>query len=194
MRLDLVPDCHRAGRPRLLHWLGRQILAAGGWRVTGCISGKPHLVLVGGPHTSNWDFVVGIALLLALDLRVHWIGKQSIFRKPFIGLLTWLGGIPVNRSRPEGFVEDIAGQMLAAEAMVIAIAPEGTRSKVAKLKTGFARIARAAGCEVQTITLDFGERCINFGECFSPSADLDGEASQVRAVFARVQPKRPENF
>ncbi len=189
-----VPPCHRAGRPALARWLGRRILAVAGWRITGNIPNDPHLILAGGPHTSNWDFVIGMAALLALDLRVCWIGKDSIFRRPFVGILTRLGGIPIDRSRPEGFVDIIARRLSHADAMIIAIAPEGTRSRVAKMKTGFLRIARAAGCRVQLVTLDFGNREFRFGDRLVPGDHQDRDLARVRAVFASVQPRNPENF
>ncbi len=192
--LTRVPDIHRAQRPR---WLGRLcslLLRLSGWRVTGEFPGDPRLVLVAGPHTSNWDFLIGMTAMLALDLRIHWIGKHTLFKKPFGGFMAWLGGIPVDRSAPDGFAEQIGDRMRRAERLVVAITPEGTRKKVARLKTGFSRIARHAPCPVLPITLDYARREIRLFAIRAATDDGDADAAAVRELFATATAKDPARF
>src|SRR5688572_30972913 len=89
--------------------LGRLTLNVLGWRVEGPFPDVPKLVIIAAPHTSNWDFVVGIAAKLALGLRVLWFGKDSLFRGPLGLILTSLGGMPVDRSS----VHDTVSQLVA---------------------------------------------------------------------------------
>lgn len=190
-----VPDYHRAHRSPLARWLGRSLLRCwGGWRVVGDIPAERRLIIAVGPHTSNWDFFVCMAAMLALDMRIHWLVKHSVFRPPLAGLLARLGGIPVNRGKPEGMAEDIAGRLNDADAMMIAITPEGTRKKVARLKTGFVRIARAADCPVLPLTLDFTRREIRLYPLFWPGEDAEQDAATIRTLFASATGKNPANF
>ncbi len=192
--LPNIPERHRAHRPAPVQWLGRRILDAGGWNVAGRVPDDPKLIIAGGPHTSNWDFVFAMAAILALDIRVHWLAKHSIFKPVVRPLLVGLGGIPVNRSQPGGVAEDIARRIREADEMIIAITPEGTRSRVARWKTGFLRIARATPCAVVPVTLDFDRKEIRLWPPETASEDPEEDIERVRAIFARAMPKRPENF
>lgn len=190
-----IPDYHRAYRSALAQWLGRSLLRLwGDWRVVGEIPAERRLIIAVGPHTSNWDFFICMAAMLALDMHIHWLVKHSVFRRPVAGLLARLGGIPINRSRPEGIAESIAGRLNDADAMMIAITPEGTRKKVARLKTGFVRIARAADCPVLPLTLDFKRREIHLHPLFWPGEDAEQDAAAIRSLFACVTAKNPDNF
>lgn len=189
-----VSECHRAHRPRWLGTVCATLLARWGWRVEGEIPGAPKLVLVVGPHTSNWDFVVGVTAMVALDLDIHWIGKHTLFKPPFRAAMTWLGGIPVNRAAPDGFAEQVVARLRDADRIMLAITPEGTRSKVARLKTGFSRIAGQTPCPILPITLDYRRRLIELHPVFSATQDPDADAGTVREIFARAVPRVPEKF
>lgn len=189
-----VPDIHRAGRWRPVRWLGRALCRLGGWRVSGEIPPERHLILAVGPHTSNWDFVVGVAAMLALDIRIHWLGKHSLFVPPLGWLMRVLGGIAVDRSRPEGVAEQTAERIRCAPQMLIAITPEGTRSPVAQLKTGFSRMAWFIPCGVVPVTFDYRTREIRLHPGFDVTADPVADAGRLRKIFADVAPRRPENF
>ena len=115
-----------------LRLLGRLMLAALGWRVDGQVPNLPKLVIAVAPHTSNWDFIVGIAAMFALDLRIEFLGKHTLFRGPFGVFMRWIGGIPVDRSHPQGVVGDAIAAFGRAEQRILAIAPEGTRTRGAR--------------------------------------------------------------
>lgn len=188
------PEVHRAHRSAIVWKSARWLLARTGWQLAGEFPDQPRLILALGPHTSNWDFAVGLTTMLALDARMHWLGKHTLFRPPVGRWLMRLGGIPVNRTRPEGLAERIASELTGSEAMVITITPEGTRKKVPRLKTGFLRIAKAAGCPVLPVTLDFDRRHIGIEPLFWPGDDFEEDAEAIRKIFARSAPKRPECF
>ncbi|MEP7068611.1 MAG: lysophospholipid acyltransferase family protein [Usitatibacter sp.] len=170
--------------------LGSAALRAMGWRVSGEIPDLPKFVAAVAPHTSNWDFVVGIAAMLALDLKIAFIGKHTLFRWPIAGVMRWLGGVPVDRSAPHGLVGQTVAAMDRAPASVVAIAPQGTRRRVSRFKSGFLRIARGARVPVVLVSLDYAARCVRFGPMFMPGDDVDADLRRVEAFFANVKGKK----
>ena len=176
----------RAGRV-----LGRWALAAARWRVVGEIPDLAKAVIIVAPHTSNWDFPVGVAAMLALDLELRFLGKHTLFEGPLAPLMRRLGGIPVDRSHPgAGVVEEMAARFKAADRLLLALSPEGTRSTVDQWKTGFYRIAAAAEVPVASAALDWGRREIRFGPVVAPSGDLEGDLAVFLQFFAGARGKK----
>lgn len=173
---------------------GRLLLGLLGWRLIGAPPDLPRFILIVAPHTSNWDFVVGIAARLALDLDAHWLGKHTLFRGPWAGLLYWLRGIPVNRSAPQGMIGQLAGRVRASRQFVLALAPEGTRGKVTRWKSGFYFIAMQAEVPVVPVALDYAQRTIAFGQPFSPTGHLEQDLAALQAFYAGVTPRHPDNY
>jgi 1-acyl-sn-glycerol-3-phosphate acyltransferase len=170
--------------------LGRALLDLTGWRVTGEVPDLPKFVVAVAPHTSNWDFVVGVAAMFALDLKITFIGKHTLFRWPIAGLMRWLGGVPVDRRASHGVVGDTVSAMDRAPQSVVAIAPQGTRSPAARFRSGFLHIARGARVPVVLVSLDYGARCVRFGPTFTPGEDVDRDLQRVEAFFANVQGRK----
>jgi 1-acyl-sn-glycerol-3-phosphate acyltransferase len=166
------------------------MLAAIGWKVEGEVPNLPKLVIGVAPHTSNWDFVVGVAAMFALDLRIEFLGKHTLFRGPLGAFMRWIGGIPVDRSNPQGVVDEAIAAFGRVEQRVLAIAPQGTRKRGARFKSGFLRIARGAGVPVVLAALDYGEHCVRFGPTFMPGADIETERARAEAHFAPIRGKR----
>lgn len=160
--------------------LARFILRLFGWTCVDVPDRPARAVVIGYPHTSNWDFPVGLLTMWALGLDARWVGKDALFRRPFGGLMRSLGGIPVNRSAPAGFVEQIADEMRRHERFMLVIAPEGTRSLRPGWKSGFYRIARAAEVPVLVGTLDYGRRRCGL----LASIDLSGDEAADMAKIA----------
>jgi 1-acyl-sn-glycerol-3-phosphate acyltransferase len=179
---------------RVLRILGRGILAALAWHVEGEIPNVPRCVVIIGPHTSNWDFVIGLATLLALDLRVTWLGKHQIFRGPFGPLCRRLGGVAVNRSAPDGVAEQAMAVLTPPQSTFLAIAPEGTRRKVERWKSGFWRIARAAGVPILPVAFDFRTRAVVFGELYTPTADYAADLAALQGRFSAEMGRNPGNY
>lgn len=174
-----------------LRWLGRSLLALLGWRIEGEIPDLPKFVIAVAPHTSSWDFVIGASAMFALDLRLAFLGKHTLFRGPLGPLLRGMGGIPVDRSAPHGVVEQAVASFGGVEQRVLAIAPEGTRRRGAPLRSGFLHIARGAGVPVLLAALDYEARLIRVGPAFTPAQDVEAERRRLEAYFRGVPGKRP---
>lgn len=169
--------------------VGRGILGLLGWRIEGEIPNLPKLVIAVAPHTSNWDFVVGVATMFALDLRISFIGKHTLFVGPFGGILRWLGGIPVDRSKPHGLVADSVRAFESVDRRILAIAPQGTRSPVPHFKNGFLHIARGAGVPVLLAALDYAARTVRFGPLMHPGDDVEADRARIEEFFSHIRGK-----
>ena len=178
----------------LVPWLGRTALRLGGWRIVGRLPDVPRYVLIVAPHTSNWDFFVGLAAKFALGLKAAWLGKHTLFRGPIGWMLRGLGGIPVDRSRPDGTVEAVLAQMQGSERFILALAPEGTRRRIEGWKSGFHRIAVAAGVPILPVSFDWSSRTIDLGTPFLPNGDPASDIPRLRALYRKDMAKHPEYF
>lgn len=190
MALIAVPERVPRRGSALWRGIGRAVLRLYGWSVVGEVPNLPKFVIAVAPHTSNWDFVMGAAAMFALDLRLAFIGKHTLFVWPFSGFLRWMGGIPVDRSSAHGVVAESVAAFRNAGERVLVIAPEGTRRRVAKFKTGFLHIARGAGVPVVLAALDYGERCVRLGPAIAPGADIEADRERIEAHFSTVRGKR----
>jgi 1-acyl-sn-glycerol-3-phosphate acyltransferase len=170
--------------------LGGLVLRLMDWRVEGEVPDVPKFVIAVAPHTSNWDFVVGAATMFALDLRLSFIGKHTLFRWPFEGVMRWMGGIPIDRGAPHGLVGETVSAFASADARILAVAPQGTRTRGAPFRSGFLHIARGANVPVVLASLDYASRCLRLGPSFTPGADVDAELARVEAFFATVKGKK----
>jgi 1-acyl-sn-glycerol-3-phosphate acyltransferase len=187
----LAPSLPRKGGA-LSRAVGRAALRLLGWRVEGAFPDVPRFVLIGAPHTSNWDGVVALAAARAIGLEVHILAKRQLFRPPLGPLLRALGGVPVDRDAPGGVVEAAAEQLRTRERFILAIAPEGTRKKVEAWKTGFHRIAVAAGVPVVALAFDWEHRRIGPIGTVVPTGDVEADLAALRALYAGVRGRRPE--
>ncbi len=170
---------------------GRALLALLRWRVEGDLPDLRKFVIAVAPHTSNWDFIVGMAVMFALDLRLTFIGKHTLFRGPFAPVLRWMGGIPVDRSSSHGVVGDAVRAFDSVEQRVLAIAPEGTRKRVERFRSGFMHIAHGARVPVLLASLDYAARCLRFGPLIEPGADVEADVRRIEAFFSTVRGKNP---
>ena len=187
---DRVP---RRGN-QFTRWLGRFLMRClGGWRVQGEFPNEPKMVVAVGPHTSNWDFVVAMPVVLALGLKLSYLAKHTLFRPPFHLFFEMFGGIPLDRANPAGVVSTMANTFAERSQLILAIAPEGTRGETAGLKSGFLRIARTADVPVLLVGLDFERRIIDFGPLIRPVADIEADKKQVLDYFAGFTGKRPQS-
>lgn len=169
---------------RLLGWFG--------WRVR--FAGLPGArgVIVVYPHTSNWDFVVGICAKWTMGFDACWIGKHSLFWWPMSLLMRRLGGIAVRRDRSSGTTAQLVERMRASERMWLAVTPEGTRSLRPAWKSGFYHLALAAGVPVGLAYLDYGSRCVGLTEFITLSGDVEADMARIAAYYAGMRGKRPQ--
>jgi 1-acyl-sn-glycerol-3-phosphate acyltransferase len=169
------------------------VLKLTGWKILRREIKEPSYVLIGAPHTSNWDFPLMLLAVLDLRLKVFWMGKDSLFKFPAGSLMKWLGGIPIDRSKPNNMVQETVQQFQQHRDLVVLIPPEGTRSKVEHWKTGFYRIASAAGLPILLGYIDAPKKEIGLADFFYPSGDIDTDIRNIRAFYSTKKGIRPEN-
>lgn len=163
-----------------------------GWRIEGEIPNVPKLVIIVAPHTSNWDFVVGVAAKLALGLRVLFLGKDTLFRFPLGVVMRWLGGIPVDRDSSHDVVNYVVAQFARRERLILGLAPEGTRKRVQRWRTGFYHIAHGAGVPIVPVALDWGAHLVRIGAPFVTTGDVDADVRELQTRFSSVRGRRPK--
>jgi 1-acyl-sn-glycerol-3-phosphate acyltransferase len=150
-------------------------------------------VIIGAPHTSNWDFPLTLLALSALGLQFCWVGKHTLFRGPLRFLFSSIGGIPVDRgTHSSGLVDDMIALFQARSSMILAIAPEGTRSKKSHWKTGFYHIARAAEVPLALGYIDYGKKEIGVGKWFNPTDIPEDDILIIKTFYAGKTGKFPE--
>jgi 1-acyl-sn-glycerol-3-phosphate acyltransferase len=174
--------------------LGTTVLKVMGWRYSGTFPCCSKMILAVAPHTSNWDFVVGIAVAFNLRLKINFFGKHSLFIPPFDRLLWRWGGIPIERSTKHGVVNGMANKMREAKCMVLCLAPEGTRSPISPWKTGFLHIAHKANVPVFLVTFDYKKKLIEFGPMHNISDNTQHELNRIYLHFKQAQGKYPEKM
>jgi 1-acyl-sn-glycerol-3-phosphate acyltransferase len=139
------------------------------------------------PHTSNWDFPIGISAVFALGLRVRFLGKDALFRAPLGWLMRWFGGMPVVRESPQGAVAQVVEMIEAEPAVFLAITPAGTRSSVAPWRSGFYHIAHAAHVPILPIAFDGERRAIRLFAPFEASGDYDADLPRLMALYEGIR-------
>jgi 1-acyl-sn-glycerol-3-phosphate acyltransferase len=183
----------RALRVSAVQRLARGLLSSFGWRVEVIPPPAPKCVIVVYPHTSNWDFVVGYVAKLAVGLPIAWIGKDTLFRWPVGKLFRRMGGIPVNRRSPAGFVRQLARELDGRDFLWLALAPEGTRAHTDRWKSGFYRLALEAKVPVGLAFIDWRTRTVGLSKYLSLTGDEAADLEQIRAAYAGRTGKHPEN-
>lgn len=186
---------HRLPAPRGSR-LARWVLRLAGWRLQFDGLPGPQGVLIAYPHTSNWDFIVGILAKWAMGLDVAFWGKDSLFRVPVFGRwLRWVGGIPVDRSGARGIVGDMVARFEAARqaghTLWLALAPEGTRSFAPHWRSGFYQVALQAGVPLGLAFFDYRQRRVGVLGYLRLSGDSAADLAAIAAAYAAVQGCRP---
>jgi 1-acyl-sn-glycerol-3-phosphate acyltransferase len=174
--------------------LGHAFLKLFGWKSIGGPPDVRKFVLVAAPHTSNWDFPFMLAFAWVYDIRLSWLGKHTLFRAPFGWFFRLTGGISVDRRSPQGLVGQVAQAFADADELVVAIPPEGSRSRREYWKSGFYHIARSAGVPIVLGVLDYERRLGGFGPVIEPSGDLRADVDRAREYYADKRGKFPEEF
>lgn len=169
------------------------ILKTLGWKIKVTTLPFPDkYIIIVIPHTSNWDFPLGLLCRSALGEKIRFIGKHSLFRPPFGALFRWMGGYPVDRSQSHNYVESVVAIFNKEKQLGIAIAPEGTRSKVDRLKTGFYYIAKSAGIPILMGKLDYQQRTLEISAPFFPTDDQEADFAFIYNYFRGARGKIPE--
>lgn len=188
-----APAPYRGPLAEVWRFLASLYLKANGWRVEGDWPRHlPKMVLVAAPHTSNADGIVMLAAAGWYRVPLKWMGKKELVEGPFGGLVRWAGCVPVDRSGKGDLVAETAAQMRAADTMVLAVAPEGTRAKSKGWKTGFYYIALAAGVPIMMSVLDWGAKKITVTGPVMPSGDFENDLALIKAPYEGARGKFDE--
>jgi 1-acyl-sn-glycerol-3-phosphate acyltransferase len=178
----------------LASWLVRGVTRITGWQFAGEPPGVPQYVLIAAPHTSSRDFLAMLALDFAFQVGAVWMGKESLFRGPIGPVLRRLGGIPIDRGSRHNVVEQAVQAFRRGEKMVLVIAPEGTRSRTKRWKTGFYYIALGADVPIVLGFIDYGLKTVGFGPTLIPSGDIEADMGIIRDFYRDKEGKHPDRF
>jgi 1-acyl-sn-glycerol-3-phosphate acyltransferase len=176
------------------HWFGRAMMTLTGWKFDGAIPNEPKFVLIVAPHTSNWDFFVGLWAYFALGFKASFLAKHTVFVGPVGAFMRWLGGIPVNRSVSRDRVAESVDAFNANEKLVLLIAPEGTRKFVPDWKTGFYHVADGAHVPIVPVAFDFENKVIRIFPPFRTTGNRDADIGALKNLYRGIKGKHPENF
>ena len=167
----------------LLRFASNSTMRAAGWRVDGTLPDLSKYIIIGAPHTSNWDFILFLGIVFRLKINVSYMGKVELFRSPIGRFFYYCGGIPVDRSKSTGLVEQTVEACEKADHFILVIAPEGTRHGVKEWKRGFYHIAKGAGIPIVMAKVDGRHKTIHVGEVFHPTEDVEADMKVIQGAF-----------
>lgn len=172
----------------------RFILKITRWKVVGDTDIPDKCVICVAPHTSNWDFPLGLITYTAMGKHASFLMKKDWFFFPMSVLFKAIGGIPVDRSKKTSLTDQIVEIYNSRESFQLAITPEGTRKHNPEWKKGFYYIALAAKVPIAIIAFDYKNKTIYFKNIFVPTGDADGDLAEIKSFYKGVTAKHPKNF
>jgi len=182
----LPPSFPRRGNA-LSRALGYALLALLGWRFEGEWPDRPKVLAIVAPHTSNWDFIVGISAVYALGLDIRFLAKHTLFN-PWLGwLMRGVGGTPVNREAPHGLVAQVVDLFERSPRVFLAVTPSGTRTRGAPWRSGFYHMAHTAGVPIVPIAFDGERRVIRLFPPFQTSGSYEADLPRLLALYAGIR-------
>lgn len=166
-----------------------------GWKVSGIPDpGIKKCIFIVAPHTSWWDFLLGLLIRRIIDMEAHFVGKKELFKPPFGWFFKWMGGAPVDRGSKENKVEAIAALFQKNEIFRLGLSPEGTRKKTDRWRTGFYYIAEKAKVPIIMVAFDYGNKIIKFSKPFITTGNLDSDLVEIQSFYKGVVGKFPDKF
>lgn len=190
----MLKEMKQDDQSRLWRVIARWLLKLIGWSVEGEAPSAQQYVLLGYPHTSNWDVPLGKLIFSVLGVRLHWVGKHTLFKKPLVWIIKPLGGIPVNRDKTKNFVQAVVDVFKTTDELVLTVSPEGTRTKTDFWRTGFYYIAHGAGVPIALGFLDYKNKRGGFGPLIQPSGNLEADLKLIKKFYADKIGKFPEEM
>jgi len=163
-----------------------------GWKAVGVVPEPRRFIIIAAPHTSNWDFVNFLGLTADLRIRPYFMGKLSLFKWPLAGFMKQMGGIPVDRRGGTNVVQQMADEFARRAEFMLTVAPEGTRGKATKWRTGFYQIALAAKVPLVVGMMDYGTKTGGLGPLIWPTGDFRADMLKVLETYKSCIPKFPE--
>jgi 1-acyl-sn-glycerol-3-phosphate acyltransferase len=183
-----------AGIPKstLAQVIARWILRLTGWHTEVIPPRTSRYVMIGAPHTSNWDFLVMLLLMAVESIPIRWMGKDSLFRGPLGVFMRSLGAIPVNRRENTNLVDQIAAKFDEHDELIIGISPEGTRKKTTRWRTGFYYIALKAEVPIVMAYVDYQHKVCGLGPSLKPTGDIHADFEIIREFYSGFVGKHPD--
>lgn len=163
-----------------------------GWRTTLTEPPGAKTVVLVYPHTSNWDFPLGLLFRYRHGIFIHWAGKDTLFRWPLRGLFLRLGGVPINRRERTGMIEQLSRVFAHSDSFHLCITPEGTRAKTDHWKSGFYRIALATGVPVGLGFFDYRRKVVGIERWITLSGNEAQDLALLRAYYADKTARHPD--
>ena len=167
-----------------MSWVAKFIFKILGWKVINELPDEKKYVLIAAPHTSNWDFPLGLLAKFSLKLKLKYLGKGALFDSPFGWFFRALGGIPVYRKQKLNMVDQMVEQFAMRDKLCLIMTPEGTRGQVREWKSGFYRIALAAGVPIVFAADDSVSKTVKCDRVFWPTGDYEKDIIEIRSYFA----------
>lgn len=180
----VIPESSPRNRNKFLARVGRWGLKCLGWKVKGAFVDERKVMVIVAPHSSNWDWIIGVCALWSLELRFSYLIKDAVFIWPLSILIRRTGGIPLDRSQPGDIVDQIAGEFDKADQLYYAITPEGTRKEVKNWKTGFLRVAYKTRVPVIPAVIDYAKKEILVPPPLSLVGDIEADMKMIRAHYS----------
>ncbi|MEA1876867.1 MAG: lysophospholipid acyltransferase family protein [Bacteroidota bacterium] len=174
--------------------LARLLLFISGWRLEGEVPVLNKCVIIGAPHTSNWDFFFGLIYKMYYGLNIQFLMKEELFRFPMNVFFNRIGGIPVKRGQKNNLVEILTQRFTHKDNFYLALAPEGTRGRVKQWKRGFYYIATKAKVPIVLGYMDYGRKVVGVGPVFYPGNDIEKDMSEITNFYTTIQAKFPDHF
>ncbi|WP_088311393.1 lysophospholipid acyltransferase family protein [Novosphingobium sp. B 225] len=174
---------------RVLLWLYRWK----GWALQGEEHIPPRCVILGAPHTSNWDFVFFLGAVTQLGVEPAFMGKHTLFKWPLKRFMFDMGGVPVNRSKGGNYVDALVSEFKRRSKLALVIAPEGTRSGGTGWRSGFYHIAHGAGVPIVLAWVNQATMQGGVGPAIMPTGDYRADLARIAAFYRSVLPGHPRN-
>ena len=176
-----------------MQYFCRFVLNFFGWQLDEQQPLTQHYVLIAYPHTSNWDFILGMIAKWAMGMPLNWVAKHSMFWGPFKYLFVAMGGVPLNRQKSSGFIQKNIELFEQRPEFVLGLMPEGTRSKTAALKTGFYHIAHGANVPIALAYLDYKNKKIGVGKFIETTGNINADFELIKEFYQDKTGHTPEN-
>lgn len=187
------PNTPRMGNA-LTRWIGDRILGAMGWTLHGKLPNLKKAIIIGGPHTSNWDLFLAMGSMLSVGLKFSWMMKKEAFFWPLGGLWKALGGIPIDRGAKIDVVGQVKEFFETQDKVWLGLTPEGTRSKVERYKTGYLRMAKGVGVPLFIVGIDSVNKRVILDKLWEPTGEIDVENAAIKnyieTTYVGINPEK----
>jgi 1-acyl-sn-glycerol-3-phosphate acyltransferase len=164
-----------------------------GWKARKTIPGDiKKYVMIGAPHTSNWDFPIAMGALILLKVKVNYLAKKELFKFPLGVIMRFFGGMAVDRTRHTGMVDQMISLFKQHDKLVLLVPPEGTRGYVKEWKSGFYHVAVGAGVPIALAYLDYAKKEAGIGKLFYPTGNYQTDIEEIKSFYRGITAKHPE--